>query len=369
VRILVVNWQDGENPSAGGAEVHLHEIFSRLVSRRHEISLLVSGWPEGEAETELNGMRVLRVGGRYSFPLVARSAFKRHFAESDLDLLVEDVNKLPLYTPRWSGVPVVALVPHLFGGTAFQQESWPVAAAVWAAERLLPRMYRGIPFQAISRSTADDLVERGIERERIQVIFPGLDHGVFRPAPEPTRFEMPTLVSVGRLRRYKGLDIVFSALAILRARGLEVRLVVAGRGDDRARLERVAEAKGVTDLVEFSGFVSESRKVDLLRSAWVHVYPSPKEGWGISNVEAAACGTPSVASDSPGLRESVLDGETGYLVPHNGARIWAERLERLCREPALRDRMGRAALKHAARFTWETAADQTEAGLQAALSS
>jgi len=93
------------------------------------------------------------------------------------------------------------------------------------------------------------------------------------------------------------------------------------------------------------------------------VFPSPKEGWGISNVEAAACGTPAVASDSPGLRESVRHGETGYLVPHGDAHALAERLLALAADPALAARLGRGARAFAETLSWERTATATEAQL------
>lgn len=309
-------------------------------------------------------MKVVRTGGRYTFPLSVRSAYRRCFDPGELDLVVEDINKLPLFTPWWAEAPIVGLVPHLFGTTAFRQESAPVAAAVWAAERLVPFVYRDVPFQAISESTARDLAARGIARERIEVIPPGIDHGTYGPDPATPRYESPTVVYVGRLVRYKGLAVVISAVRRVREDGLPLRLLIAGRGEDRPRLETVVAREGVEDGVEFLGFVPEERKVELLRRAWANVYPSPKEGWGITNVEAAACGTPSVASDSPGLRESVVDGESGILVPHGRPEAWASALERLCRDPDLRGRLGRGALRHAARFSWERAADETEASLR-----
>ena len=116
--------------------------------------------------------------------------------------------------------------------------------------------------------------------------------------------------------------------------------------------------------VTFEGFVSEDEKLEILRSSWINVYPSPKEGWGITNVEAAACGTPSVASDSPGLRESVLDGVTGFLVPHDSVGAWASAIRRLVEDPELRAAMGARAVTHAQRFTWEQTAGELEGMLQ-----
>lgn len=366
LRILVVNWQDRKNPQAGGAEVHLHEIFSRLAAAGHRVRLLVSGWKGAPVRERVDGLDVHRTGSRHTFPACAARAYRRRFPGEPFDVVVEDINKLPLYTPRWASPPVVALVPHLFGATAFREASPPVAALVWAAERGMPRAYRDTPVQAISEGTARDLVRRGFDRRRIEVIRPGVDHDVYRPDPSVEPYSEPTAVYVGRLKRYKGLDVALRALERLSEAGLALRLLVAGRGDDEARLRRVARRRGVADRVKFLGYVPEARKVELLRRAWVHIYPSPKEGWGMTNVEAAACGTPSIASRSPGLRESVADGESGYLVPHGEPSAWAECLGRVCRSPALRRRLSEGALRHAARFSWEEAAGRTERSLRRA---
>ncbi len=359
MRILVVNWQDRLNPEAGGAEVHLHEIFGRMASRGHQVSLLVSGWDGAPEEAMVDGMRVVRRGSRYTFPLHVGAGFRSMTAgQEPFDVLVEDINKLPLFTPLWTNLPVVGLVPHLFGSTAFQQESFPVAATVWAAERLMPSVYSNRDFVVISDSTASDLEGRGFPRDRIHVSYPGIDHAVFTPS-SPRALE-PTVAYVGRLRRYKGIDIVMRAVKQLVTEGLDMKFLVVGQGDDSARLERVAEDLGLGDCVSFRGFVSEEEKVRILRSAWINVYPSPKEGWGITNVEAAACGTPSVASDAPGLRESVIDGQTGFLVAHSDVDAWADALRRLLEDAELREQMGARALEHSERFTWEATAEELE---------
>src|SRR2546422_731936 len=148
------------------------------------------------------------------------------------------------------------------------------------------------------------------------------------------------------------------------ARRADLVLEIAGHGDDRPRLERLAHRLGVAEAVRFLGFVTEEEKRRRLRAAWAVVFPSPKEGWGISNVEAAACGTPAIASDSPGLRESVRHGETGFLVPHGDAAALAERMVALASDPLLVTGLGRAARAFAERLSWERAARATEAHLE-----
>jgi glycosyltransferase involved in cell wall biosynthesis len=361
VRILLVNWQDRENPHSGGAEIHLHEIFGRLAARGHEITLLCSGWHGCAPRAMLDGIDVHRVGSRYTFQFHARRYYDRVLAREPHDVLVEDINKVPLYTPRWGARRTMALVPHLFGTTAFQEVAFPMAAMVWALERPLVHAYRDIPFEAISESTAADLVERGIPRERIRVIYPGIDSTTFTPDPA-ARSPEPLFAYLGRLKRYKRVDIILRAFAAVRHP--TARLAIAGTGDHRPALERLAHSLDLGDRVRFLGFVDDQSKLALLRQAWALAFTSPKEGWGITNFEAAACATPVVASDSPGLRESVRDGETGFLVPHGDVPALAAVLTRIADDPSLVARLGANARRFAERFTWEEAARQTEEHLE-----
>lgn len=363
LRILVVNWQDRENPQSGGAETHLHEIFGRLAGRGHEVTLLASGWPGCAPTAELDAIRVHRTGGRYSFSLAAPAYFRRVLAAERWDVVVEDLNKVPLFTPWWTRAPVALLVHHLFGGTAFQEASFPVAAATWLLERPVPRVFVRTPTVAVSQSTREDLVARGMHAERIEVIPNGLELQALTPGTGE-RFPEPTLVYLGRLKRYKGVDLVLRAVARLRAQGVGVRLLVGGKGDHGPALQAMAGRLGIADTVDFLGFVSEERKRELFQRSWVHVLASPKEGWGIANMEAAACGTPTVASDAPGLRESVLDGETGFLVPHGDVEALAGVIRRVLDDPELRDRLGRQARRFAESFSWDASADAMEGFLR-----
>jgi glycosyltransferase involved in cell wall biosynthesis len=359
MNILLVNWQDLENPHAGGAEIHLFEIFGRLARMGHRVRLVCSGWPGGASTATIDGIEVGRVGDRNSFALRGRGAVRRAVRAERPDVLVEDVNKLPLYLPIGTDLPFCAIVPHLFGTTAFAEASWPAAATVWLAEQPLPLGYRRAGFHAISESTRDDLVARGVARERIRVIHPGVDSARFTPGAPDTRAPTPRFLYVGRLKRYKGIGFAVRALAVARRRRPDLRLDIAGTGDYREDLERLTAELGQAEAVRFHGFVSESDKVSLLRSAWANVFPSPKEGWGITVVEAAACGTPSLASDSPGLRDSVRDGETGYLLPHGDVEALAARMLDLAENPSLVSRLGHSARCFAESLTWERTAAAT----------
>jgi len=302
-------------------------------------------------------MEVHRVGIRQTFGALAYPYYRRALSAGRWDLIVEDINKMPLFTPAWTRGRTAALVPHLFGGTAFLELPAPLAAVVWLSERPLGRIYRRVPFEAISESTRDDLVARGIPKEQIAVIYPGVDTVAYTPLAA-ARAALPTFVYLGRLKKYKGVHHVIEAFA--RVGNREASLEIAGAGDYRPALERLAHSLDLGNRVRFLGRISEPEKLALLRRAWGLVFASPKDGWGITNLEAAACATPVVASNSPGIRESVRNGETGYLVPHGDVAAMAAAIGRLAGSRALVEQLGVNARRFAESFTWERAANETE---------
>ena len=297
----------------------------------------------------------MRRGSWWNFNLVVPGVLRREFASPAPTLVVEDINKAPCFAPWWTAAPAAAIVPHLFGATAFQEAPAPVALYVVLLEQLIPIAFRGSRFLAISNSTRDDLVQRGVARERIAVVECGLDHELYRVDPSVAKTPEPTIVFVGRLRRYKGLDRVIRALPRVRAHVPRARLVVLGDGPFGDTLRRMASRLGLEGAVEFRGFVPPALKVRALQESWVHVQPSPKEGWGLTVVEAGACGTAVVAADSPGLRDSVRADQTGLLFPPHDEGVLADALIRVLTDAPLRDRLARAGVEWAARFRWPEA--------------
>lgn len=361
MRLLIVNWQDRKNPQAGGAEVHLHEIFGRLVLRGHTVHLLCSGFDGADEKDNVDGIDVFRTGRRYTFQFAAHSYYKQNLATNNYDVVIEDMNKIPLFVPRWKARRTVVLVHHLFGSTAFQEASIPVAALVWLSERPIGWMYARTQFQAVSESTAEDLVERGIPAADIRVIYNGVPTAKLTPNAAE-RSPTPLFSYLGRIKKYKRVDLVIRAFEKLDSP--DARLEIAGAGDYREELEALVDTLGLADRVKFLGRISEAAKLSLLRRSWATVLASPKEGWGISNLETASCGTPVIAVDAPGIRESVLNEKTGFLVASSAAAI-ASAMNRLIGQPILVESLGRAARAFAEQFTWDRAANDTERDLEA----
>jgi glycosyltransferase involved in cell wall biosynthesis len=363
LRVLVLNERDPLHPKAGGAEVHVAEIFARLAARGLEVTLSSCHFPGAPRRDQHRGMAIERHGGLPFYYARAAWDCARQTRRGRYDVVLECLNKAPFFSPLYAAAPVLALCHHLFGEAAFLQVPWPVAAAVWSAERFVPRLYGGRRFVTISESTRDDLVARGVAAERVEVQHPGIDH----PAGEPPRIgeRPPRIAYVGRLERYKNVDVLLRAFAAIGDRFPAARLVVIGQGGDRPRLERVAAETGVAARVCFTGFVSHAERDALLAGSRVCVCPSTKEGWGLTVVESNAYGVPNVASDAPGLRDSVRHGETGFLVREGDVEAFAERIAALLSDDALAARMSAAALAWSRGFDWERAADQMAASLEA----
>ncbi len=354
MRVVAFNWRDPRHPEAGGAELHLFEILKRCVRDGDQVVWLSERFPGAAAEDEVEGIRIARAGSWYNAPLALGSLYRRRFRKERFDLVLEDINKVPFFTPLYARAPVLAVVPHLFGSAVFQEAPLPVALAVWAQEAAVPLVYRRTPFLAISESTRDDLARRGIDRTRIRVVRCGLTQEDYAVTTPPEDREAPVIVFLGRLRKYKGAQHAIRALAIVRREVPDARLDFVGDGPYRTALEELAASLELAAHVRFLGALPHAGKVEALNAAQVAVAPSPREGWGLTVIEANACGTPVVASRSPGLVESVLDGKTGLLVPHGDVPALAAGLILLLRDRDLRLKLAAAAVRWAGTFDWET---------------
>jgi glycosyltransferase involved in cell wall biosynthesis len=322
-RVLVLNERGPLHPQAGGAEVHVAEISRRLAPMGFEITQLACGF------------------GRF-------------------DVVVEHLNKVPFCSRAYSSVPVIAVNHHLFGTSAFLQITWPIAATVVAIEKLIPLVYRRMPFLAVSESSKQDLVERGVPAERIDLLYNGITLPQIEIRPVTQR---PCRVAyLGRLEPYKRIGLLLGAVAELAKRLPRLELVLVGRGSERDALERLAAELGIAERTRFAGFVSDEERDALVAEARVCVSPSVKEGWGITVIEANALGVPVVATDAPGLRDAVRHDETGLLVADAAAEVFTERLaaavERLLTDEAMLTRLSNEALAWSRRFDWDSSAQR-----------
>jgi glycosyltransferase involved in cell wall biosynthesis len=371
MRLLVVNWRCIKNPLAGGAEIYFQEIFSRLVRRGHSVTLVAERFPGSAADEFIEGIRTIRMGGKNTFNFAVSRNIAKLADSLEADLVIDDLNKIPFYSPWYTRRPVLAILMHLFRGSIFRETLPPLAAYVWLAESIIPWAYKNCRFAVLSESSKADTVRVGIRPERITVIPPGTDFARFSPAQsaiESRKSSIPVVLHVGRLKKYKATDHLLRASRLLLDKGVKHRVVVVGTGDDLPRLKKIAASLGLGETVLFTGFISEDEKLDWYRRAAVLSENSVKEGWGLIVMEANGCGTPVVVADSPGLRDSSRDGVNGLVYHYGDVPALAERLERMLKDDALRAKLGTQAIEWAHQWTWDAAAGQMEAVIGQAIS-
>ncbi|MEY2719217.1 MAG: hypothetical protein RLZZ273_583 [Bacteroidota bacterium] len=351
------------HPQSGGAEAHLHEIFSRLVRRGHTVHLVTCGFEGAPANAELDGMTVHRIGSRMTYNLHVRRWWKNTGKALDVDVVVDDINKIPLMTPLFIDRPIVGIVHHLFGKSIFAEASLPAALYVHLSERRIPHVYKHTQMAVVSDSTRAECAEIGLPSANLTIIHNGIDSAVF-PMRVANKAPDPVISYFGRLKSYKSVEHLLRAFSTILVQHPTALLWIIGRGDDEQRLKAIVRSLGVEASVQFHGYVDDERKISLLSQSWIVVNPSMKEGWGITNLEANACGTPVVSADSPGLRDSVKNDVSGLLYPYGDIRILSETISSLLSDHERLDRLSHSSVLWAGQFSWDQSAQQMETLLQ-----
>jgi len=356
--ILVFNWQDITNPLAGGAEVHLHEVFERIAARGHRVTLFCHHFPGAAREEIRNGIRIIRKGGRFLFNFHVLIEYFRRFRKDGYDVIVDDVNKIPFYTPLFVREPVQGVTHHLFGKSIFLETVFPLAAYVYLAERLIKPVYRNVHFIIGSPSTHGEYIEWGFPEHQVTVVNYCVNKQIYY-ADESNAFDPFRIGYFGRLKKYKSVEHLLQAMQRLVGDYPLLKLDIIGDGDDKPRLEGISRDLGLEHVVTFLGFIQEEEKAPLLQKMNFVVNTSSKEGWGLTVVEANACGAPVVAANVPGLRDSVIDGKTGLLYEYANIDDLTEKMKVFLDDVDKRNAFRDHARSWADTFDWEFAADRT----------
>ena len=349
MRIVFLAWRDTAHPQAGGSEVVIDQLATRLTDRGHTVELLHGG-PSG-----MHNYKSIRTGGNYSQYVLAPISFFRR--RKPVDVIIDVENGIPFFSPLWQRKPVVGLVHHIHTEQWAMQFPRPIAAiGRWLEGWLMPRAYRRAPFVSVSPSTTEGLVELGVNADRITTIEMGLDFTPIEPSPSVE----PRFVVLSRLVPHKRVELALRMWESVRP-VTGGSLVIIGDGPQLEDLRSTAGAN-----VEFTGYVDEDRKRAELSQAWLLIHPAHHEGWGTVVMEAASASVPTLAFNVPGVRDSVENGATGYLANDETDFItkWIE----LASNNEQRLSMAVAARNRAATFTWDRAVDMFEEVLERTMS-
>jgi glycosyltransferase involved in cell wall biosynthesis len=354
---LALNWRCLRHPEVGGSEINLFEQARQWVQQGHAVTVLCAdpGRNHAPQRTEvLDGITVRRMGGRFSVYLHAAHFLLAHGQE--FDYIVDVANGIPFFTPLFTDTPGALLVHHVHGQQWYSEFPRPLATIGWFLERrVVPRVYRHRPVIAVSPTTRDALLPLGFDADAVHIVY----NGVAQPAAaEPAAAPEPHRIAyVGRLKRYKRIELLIQAVAQLRTEFPDLHLDLAGDGDARADLEALIVRLGLQAQVTVHGFVDDATKARILSSAAVFATPSMHEGWGLSVIEANAAGCPAVAYDVPGLRVAIRHEETGLLAADDAG--FRAALATILRSQPVRDRLAAGARRWAASFSWEASAAAT----------
>jgi glycosyltransferase involved in cell wall biosynthesis/O-antigen/teichoic acid export membrane protein len=350
LHLLVLTDRDWQHPQGGGTGTNLFGQVMHWLHWGHRVTVIAAGYEGGPAYERHGALTIHRCGGRSTvFP---RTIWRQlRGLVPDADFVLEVINGITFLTPLWLHTPRVALVHHIHRDHYAAELGRPGKVAAFALETAPLRwLYRDTRFIAVSHATADDVAAHGIPRAGIVVNHNGVETDAFWPG---RKADDPMLLFLGRLKRYKRVELILDAVARLPSG----RLHIAGDGDHRKAIEERIAEYGLQKRVTLHGAVDEPTKLRLLQSAWVNLSASVCEGWGLTVTEAAACGTPTVAIATGGLHESIVDGETGLLVDDTAGM--ARAVEGLLEDEPRRRRMGEAALHRARGLTWDRTARRT----------
>jgi glycosyltransferase involved in cell wall biosynthesis len=364
-RVGMVAWRDLDDPEAGGSELHAHEVARRWAAAGVDVVVRTSAVPGAPRETRRDGYRVLRGAGRYAVFLQAPLEFAagRLGRIGRLDGLVEIWNGMPFLSPLWRRGPRIVFLHHVHA------DMWnmvlpPRLASIGNAveSRLAPPLYRKTRIVTLSDSSRREIVESlRMNPDLVSVVPPGID-----PRYSPggvAKADHPLIVAVGRLVPVKQFQRLVVAAAPLAALHENLEIVIVGEGYERPALEAAIAEAGVSNVVRLVGHLEDDALVDLYRRAWVLVSASVREGWGMTVTEAAACGTPAVASRIAGHVDAVDDELSGLLFDNDDQLVKA--LDKVLADEGFRARLSAGAREKSMSFGWDATALGTMEALAA----
>ena len=351
--VLIFMWRDMKHPDRGGSEIYTFNIAKRLV-RDFDVLWFTSRPANLAAKDEMDGEKIFRAGGLFTVYLWAVYYYLFKF-RNQADFIIDTENGMSFFTPLFVREPVVLVIHHIHGVMWFKEMFPPLSFIGFLLERFfMPLVYRKTPIITVSPSSKNEIKRIGFKEERVFLAFNAVEFDS-RFAAKYEKSETPLLLYHGRLKAYKRVYLAITAYKRVLDKFPNARMIVSGAGSDYARLLSHTKKLRLEDKVDFLGYVSDEKKWELMQKAWVFFMPSVVEGWGITVLEAAVCGTPTVGFDVHGVRDSIRHGQTGLL--SRSEEDFCGNVINLLADKAERERMGKNCVYWSGLFSWDKTAE------------
>jgi len=357
--ILILNWKDIKHPQKGGAEVIAFELAKRLIRDHHKVTFFCMSFDGSKQNEQIDGIKIIRKGNQFSVFIHAFFYYLR--LKIKPDKVIEMINSVcwqtPLYIPKSKRV---AYLNQLAREVWFYEFNFLAALFGYIFESLEYLTYKSTKFICYSESTKNDLVKIGIPIKNIKSFQVGIDHLKYNQAGMKSKF--PLFIFVARLVSMKRADLCIKAMSKVIKYFPKAKLAIIGNGPQEKYLKQLENDLKLDKSVEFvdkNNFFLEKNTIDikvkLMQQAWSLLMPSVKEGWGMVVTEAAACGTPAIVTNVTGLRESVIDKQTGIVLsPRPSENELADAIILICKNLKLREKLSKNCFSFAKKFTWES---------------
>lgn len=354
MNVVWFSWKDETHPQAGGAELVSSEIRKRLVRDGHNVKLIAPSYPQSKSKETLDGVEIYRTGGRFSIYPKAFLLFRKQFRNWP-DLVIDEMNTIPFGCAFYAKKRTILLTYQLARKVWFYQMIFPLSLIGFLLEPLylflLSRKYKEVITE--SESTRTDLARFGFSKSNTSVIRVGMS---LSPATKlETKKDMNTVLSLGAIRPMKRtLDIV-KAFEYAKKQNSALRLKIAGDMSSAyaKKVSNYVKKSPYSSSIEILGKVSSETRMKLMQTASVIAVASVKEGWGLIITEASSQGTPAVAYDTDGLRDSVRNSETGLLVPEGDTAALGDALVNVLNDKRSYEKLRRNAWEWSHEFTFE----------------
>lgn len=359
MNILVLSWRGPGHPSAGGAEQVTLEHAKGWARAGHEVILFTSCFKGASLHENAYGIEIKRSGDQYIGVKIKAFFWYLFGNHPKFDLVIDEFHGIPFFTPLYVRVHKLGLI-HEVAGEVWKYNTWPkpinIIPKYFGAifEPWIFRfIYKNIHFMTVSNSTRSDLVSFGIPKANITLIYNGVKLNL--PKKLSDKENKKTAMYLGAISEDKGTFDAIRAFGQIERKddGWQYWLVGSGTKEYLKKLREIAKEAGVEPKLKIWGFVPDNRKFDLLARAHVLINPSYHEGWGLVNIESNSVGTPVVAYNVHGLRDSIKPQETGILVDKGDYRALGEEALKLVRDKKRYERFQKFCMAWSKKFTWD----------------